>query len=331
MGPKLFKLMSLAVIFFLVSCGNQQQEKIAKSMDTGKKLEKASPNDQNKTKDQKDKANSKDTDKKSETGLKKSELDTSPLGGQRPAKVYLPDNYSPEKQWPILFLLHGYGASGAMQNLYLGVSSQVNKKGFILVIPEGTPDIRGKKFWDATDWCCNFYSPKIDDVTYIKQLMKEAKSRFKVDQNKVYFFGHSNGGFMSYRMACELSEEVTAIVSLAGTSFLDPKKCSPKKPVSVLHVHGTNDSTIKYAGDPNYYSSAKETVERWAKRNECKSTLENQSNIGISRLITNVKAAKNCSGGSQVELWTIEGGSHIPGFTPIFTPSAIDWLLSKSK
>lgn len=87
-----------------------------------------------------------------------------------------------------------------------------------------------------------------------------------MDDSRVYVIGHSNGGFMSYRMAYEHSDAVAAIVSLAGANHADQRD-PPPYPVHVLQIHGTDDTTILYRGgeiNENRYPSAMASVSRWA-------------------------------------------------------------------
>ena len=107
-----------------------------------------------------------------------------------------------------------------------------------------------------------------DDASYIRGLVNEAKLRCSIDERRVYLLGHSNGGFMAYHMACEAGDIITAIASLAGTTFVSDESCRGTGPVSVLQIHGTADRTIVYEGN-RYYPGAVETVERWRTRNRC--------------------------------------------------------------
>jgi hypothetical protein len=127
----------------------------------------------------------------------------------------------------------------------------------LLIVPEGKVDSDGNRYWNATDYCCDFYRSGVDDVKYITGLVEEAAKYFAVDMKRVYLMGHSNGGFMSHRIACDRSDLVAAIVNVAGATWYDAEKCGDPEPVSVLQVHGTWDTVIYYdgleqnAGGPN--------------------------------------------------------------------------------
>jgi polyhydroxybutyrate depolymerase len=263
------------------------------------------------------------------------------FGGSRPTKLYVPSGYTGAPT-PLVILLHGYGASGGEEDLYLDFHATAEAKTVLYAHPDGTIDKSGSKFWNATDACCNFYGSTVDDSAYLTALVEEIGKRYSVDPKRVYFFGHSNGAFMSYRMACDHADMVAAIVSLAGATWLDTSKCKPSAPVSVLEVHGTSDTMVLYGGSATTadggtggtYPGATTTVADWATYDGCSSPPDTSlppmhidaSQSGNETHVTHYSAG--CRSGSEVDLWTIDGGMHIPGFTPTFVPDAFDFLLS---
>ncbi len=258
-----------------------------------------------------------------------------PFGGERPARVLLPEQYSEDRSWPLVMLLHGYTATGAVQDSYLGVSAQRNSYGFVTVIPDGKKDASGRQFWNATDFCCDFGRTGVDDVAYLGALIEEAKQRYNIDASRVYLIGHSNGGFMSYRLACELGDQITAIASLAGTTFLDDAKCTGSDPVAVLQIHGTLDATIAYDGAANQYPGAEPTVASWVERNGCApdgAAGEALDLVGaLAGAETDVTTWTGCDGGTSVALWKINSGGHIPIFQGGFMPAVLDFLMDHQK
>ncbi|MSX92973.1 MAG: prolyl oligopeptidase family serine peptidase, partial [Actinobacteria bacterium] len=159
-------------------------------------------------------------------------VDTSPVvpDPTRPFDVFVPSSYTKGTAMPLVVLLHGYGATGPIQEAYFGVQALAESEGFLYVHPTGTTNSLGKAFWNATDACCG-YQTTVDDVAYLTGILDSVSAQYDVDPKRIYFMGHSNGGFMSYRMACELSGRVAAIASLAGATFLDAAKCNPSEPV----------------------------------------------------------------------------------------------------
>ncbi len=255
------------------------------------------------------------------------------LGGDRPAEVLLPDDYSTSRSWPLVILLHGYSASAAVQDGYFRLSDRRHDRGFITVLPNGTRDASGKRFWNATNACCNFAGSDVDDVVYLSGLVSEAKQRLAVDTERVYFMGHSNGGFMSYRLACEFGSQIAAIASLAGSSFDDAQDCAEDGQVGVLQIHGDSDETVSYEGGEFFgeaYPGAREVAQRWAGRNGCEADPETGDSIdavsSIDGAETDIERWSSCDPATSVELWTIQGGGHIPALAGDFTDRVLDFL-----
>src|SRR5439155_599599 len=118
-------------------------------------------------------------------------------------------------------LLDAYSKTGAETEAYMQFRPLAESRGFLYCYPDGTKDRWGNPFWNATDGCCDFGSTGVDDVRYLRGLIEETGRQFVVDRKRVYLVGHSNGGFMAYRMDCETSDIIAGIASLAGVTFLD--------------------------------------------------------------------------------------------------------------
>ena len=242
------------------------------------------------------------------------------IGGDRPATLTLPSDYEAGTAIPLMIVLHGFTSNAAQTDSLFGFSRRIESDRIAVIMPNGTRNPRDQRFWRATDYCCNFHGSTVDDVAYLNSLVEEASRHMAVDG--VYLFGLSNGGFMSYRMACESMPGLRAIASVAGTSFTDPARCEGARPISVLHIHGTADRTIRYAGGDregvSLYPGAEETVHRWAGRAGC--AMEAAETLPSMDLVealpaeeTNVtRYATGCDRGLKVELWTIEEGRHVP-------------------
>lgn len=254
------------------------------------------------------------------------------LGGDRPATYVLPDDYDPKKSWPVMLVLHGYGASGFIQDAYLGISAEARTRGVIVIIPDGTVNTEGSRFWNATDACCDFGKTGVDDVAYLTGLLDEAATYFNIDESRTYSLGHSNGGFMSYRLACEHGERFAGIVVLAGAMWKDGAKCPDTGKVGVLQVHGTDDDTIPYLGKSNM-PTALESAAFWAGRNGCASETKASESLDLETQVagseTRVEVFDGCPDGAGAALWTLEGGSHIPAFSGLFAEKALDFLLEQ--
>ena len=250
----------------------------------------------------------------------------------RPAGFRTPRAHDGTTPLPAVILLHGYSASSSVQDLYFGLTRNASLEGFYVVLPDGMTDGAGNQFWNATPACCNFGGSSVDDVAYLTALIDELESLVPVSD--VYLIGHSNGGFMSYRMACERAERITGIVSLAGSDFLGDSDCVPDRPVSVLQIHGSLDGTIPIDGMAGAYPSATDVVARWASRNGCEPTSATGDALDLESEIAGAESEverydAGCDAHS--ELWTIVGGSHVPTLTTEFTPTVLDWLRSQAR
>jgi len=249
------------------------------------------------------------------------EVDRSDFDGNgRPSRVFVPADYDNVREVPLVILLHGYSASGSAQDFYFQLSNEVDRMDFVLLTPDGLVGPQNNRYWNATPACCDFGNSGVDDVAYITGLIDEAIERYNIDEGRIYLMGHSNGGFMSYTTSCRAAERITAMMSLAGTTFDMASDCDPSQPVGILHVHGTLDETILYEGGSLFgegYPSAEDTAERWASYNGCQDTPNQEAARSLLATgggdETEVYTYPGCPDGGGVSLWKIEGGSHIPG------------------
>jgi polyhydroxybutyrate depolymerase len=265
------------------------------------------------------------------------------IGGERVAQVQIPSDYTTTTRYPLIVLLHGYGADGYVQSLYLGLDTRVDSGQYVLVVPDGTENNAGERFWNATPACCAFSeeNQQVDDVAYIRGLIEEAAATYSIDPSRVGLIGHSNGGFMALRMACEASDIVTSVVSLAGSTFIDDASCAPAShPVSVLTMHGDQDMTIRYGGGEilgDGYPGAQETTRRFAAHAQCDT--ENPATAPNLDVVESIDGAETevleysaCAPGVDVTLWTMVDAPHIP-FPWVATSLdlMVDWVTDHAR
>ena len=255
-------------------------------------------------------------DTNDETGL------DAPLGGMRPARVTIPTGYDNSREVPLVIALHGFGGTDESVGRYFSLERNVDDRDFILVSPLGTTNAFGSTFWNATPACCDGFGTGIDDAGYIRGLIEEAFDRFNIDEGRVYVAGYSNGGFMSYRLACDSADYVTGIFVLAGGTYKDPTLCQPSRPVQILHLHGTSDQTIAYDGGSALqgvlpdHPGAVETVTNWATYNGCDPTPVGVDATEVDAVTVEsatVTSFENCPSDGAVELWTLPDAPHNPG------------------
>jgi polyhydroxybutyrate depolymerase len=258
----------------------------------------------------------------------------------RPFTIRVPKDYDPGTPAPLLVVLHGFGSTGERLARYWGVDALADAHGVLVSYPDGTANAEGRRFWNATDACCNFRHAAVDDVAYVTSIIDAAESQYNVDKTRIFVAGHSNGGFMAYKMACEMSDRVAGIVSVAGAALTDDAACKPTSPVAVLQVHGAIDSVIRMRGGTLFdlpvprYPATRDTVAFWAKANGCTTPLAAHGPPidivrGLPGAETRVEAFGGCT--APVELWTIDGGPHIPNFSSAFGEAIYAFLAANPK
>jgi len=268
--------------------------------------------------------------------------------GRKDVKVYLPKTFEKQEKWPLIISMHGYGGSSLIQNYYVRLNKFKNKFGYVFAAPNGLKDSAGKGYWNATNFCCDFEKKKIDDVAYIKGLIDEIKNSNeigRIDPEKIYLIGYSNGAFLASKIACSNSVKVAGMVNISGTSDLrnsegellavDIQTCEHERAVPFLHVHGTADETIKYEGTDNGktgHVGAIDHIKRWANQNGCRGEFTKKpSKLNASNFIkgkdTDHFVVTDCL--APVEHYRINEGVHFGIFKKSFTKNILEFLFRK--
>jgi polyhydroxybutyrate depolymerase len=263
-----------------------------------------------------------------------------PIGGDRPVNVYVPASYQEGTEAPFLLVLHGYGFSGEGMETELDLPAIAEQFGFLYAAPNGLVDAIGKRYWNATDACCDIFDMQKDDSGYLRSVIEEIQNAYSVDPRQIFVFGHSNGAFMSHRLACDHADLIAGIVAVAGATFQDASRCQPTAAVNVLEAHGTDDDIILYDGGATvadrYYPGAMATTERWAGLNGC---ALNSTEATPVDFMTNpagaetqiIRYADDCAPGGHVEHWRMQGAGHVPQVNDNFIPAVIDYFYTHPK
>lgn len=261
------------------------------------------------------------------------------------SEIVVPSAYDAARPTPLVVFLHSYGLGStnivADNESWLQLRAAAGARSVLLSLPVGSTDTQGILFWNGAG-CCDFYGSNANHVRFLEEVVADAKSRYNVDPKRVFLLGHSNGGFMAHRMACEASGTVAAIATIAGDVWKDPALCGPGGPVAVLQVHGDADAIVPYGGGPLSlpgtncdFPSAPASAATWAARNGCTGALVDTAtrldlDTSIAGAETKVERHECTTGGA--ELWTMQGSGHAPAFAePASTERLIDWLLSHPK
>lgn len=165
-------------------------------------------------------------------------------GLQRTYRVYVPPVYNPAVPAPLIINLHGYGSNNIEQEIYTNFKPIADTSGFIIVHPNGTPDFSNTLHWNT------FGTSNVDDVGFLSALIDTLSVQLNINQSMVYATGMSNGGFMSFQLACQLGNKIAAIASVTGTmTVTNLGTCQPARPLPVMQIHGTADATVPYLGN----------------------------------------------------------------------------------
>lgn len=238
-------------------------------------------------------------------------------GSMRTYKIYIPQKYidNPNTAVPLLLNLHGFGSNATEQELYGDFRTIADQENFIICHPNGTFDTFGNRFWNV-----GFTTSTIDDVGFLSALIDSVSLKYKIDSSKIFSAGMSNGGFMSYKLACELPNKVKGIASVTGS--MTPAlfaQCASVNAIPVMQIHGLNDFTVPYYGNL-LMQPIEEVVGFWVKQNNCDSVAV-QTNVIDNDAADNSTAVRydfdqNCTDGASVALYKINNGGHTwPGST----------------
>ncbi|KXK14629.1 MAG: phospholipase/carboxylesterase [Chloroflexi bacterium OLB14] len=168
-------------------------------------------------------------------------------GLERTYLLHVPSSYDENKATSLVLLFHGGGGNAENQQRTSGFNELANKEGFIVAYPNGTGKFSDKILTWNGGICCGYASEnQIDDVGFIRALVTELQTQYNIDSKRIYATGFSNGGIMSYRLACEASDLFAAIAPVSGTQNFEA--CKPSEPVSLIHFHGTDDTHLPYNG-----------------------------------------------------------------------------------
>lgn len=239
-------------------------------------------------------------------------------GMTRSYKLHVPPTYKKESPMPLLIALHGGGGDMNYQSTekYYHQISKSDSTGFIVAFPNGFSRFGGKlATWNAGKCCGKGRDNNVDDVGFIKAMIEKISSEYTIDKKKIYVTGMSNGGMMSYRLACELTDVIAGIASVAGTD--NTITCSPSRPISILHIHAKDDDHVLFNGGAGKgafpdekkaanFTSVPATIEKWVKFNGCN---EKPKRV-LEKSGVYCDLYSECKSNVHVQLCVTESGGH---------------------
>jgi len=217
-------------------------------------------------------------------------------GITRTYTLYIPESYTGSTSVPLVMCFHGYTGSATGIMNYSKFNEIAEKENFIMVYPHGTL-LEGKSHWNVGGWTL---SSKVDDVNFVNELLDSLSENYAIDPSKIYSTGMSNGGYMSFLIACRLNNRIAAIASVTGSmtpqTFND---CNPEHPTPIMQIHGDSDKTVPYDGDSNWTMSIDEVINYWNTSNQCNTSP-----------VTTTVPDTNKTDGSTVQIYEYSGGQN---------------------
>ena len=222
--------------------------------------------------------------------------------------AYIPAIYNTSQPTPLVFNFHGLTGNSTIAMWHADFRSIADTANFIIVHPQGLLNSLGETHWNVGQ-----IGASINDIDFISTLLDSLSLEYNIDFDRVYSTGMSNGAYMSYRLACELSDRIAAIAPVAGSyiSYM-LNSCNPTHSTPVLHIHGVADSSSIYYGKPGI-ESIPGIISYWVNYNQCdtQSLFMPIANINL----TDSSAAehyawKNGVNGVEVEHFKIIDGGH---------------------
>jgi polyhydroxybutyrate depolymerase len=238
---------------------------------------------------------------------------SSPDGSDRTYHLYVPSTAGDNP--PLLVALHGGLGWGLQFRENSDFDRLAETNGFLVVYPDGTKILerRDNRVWNGGACCGPAQEDRgdVDDVAFITALIDELTNAYAVDPERIYVTGHSNGAIMSYRLACELSDRIVAIAVQAGSIEID--RCEPGNPVSVMNLHGLDDTNISIDGgsgdgvSDHDFASPRASIEQMASLNGCteRADTSDTSNDDVSGV-----RWTGCDDDVVVELILVDGANH---------------------
>ncbi len=230
----------------------------------------------------------------------------------RSYKIYIPAIYNALQPTPLVFNFHGLTGTSSIAMWHADFRSIADTANFIIVHPQGLLNNLGETHWNVGQ-----IGTSINDIDFVSVLLDSLSLEYNINSDRVYSTGMSNGAYMSYRLACELSDKIAAIAPVAGSyiSYM-LNSCNPTHPTPVLHIHGVADSSSIYYGKPGV-ESIPSIISYWVNHNQCdtQSVITQIANINLmdSSTVEHYSWDNGIHGVGVEHFKIIEGGHTWPG------------------
>lgn len=219
--------------------------------------------------------------------------------------LYVPDSYDGVDEVPLLFNFHGFTGNAKDHLEITDMRPLAESEKFILVYPQGSL-ISGLSHWNAAlDGPDN--KSDADDLGFVDAMVAKLSTDYRIDLDRVYSCGYSNGAMMSYALACYSGDLIAAVGSVSG-AMLD-LECTPSHPIPVIKIHGTSDFILPYDGNADF-NSVDSVIHYWTDFNKTIAT-PITSNFEDNGTSIDHFVYDQGTDNVSVELYKINGGLHI--------------------
>ena len=216
--------------------------------------------------------------------------------------LYIPESYNESISMPVMLNFHGFGGTAERHLRNADMRSLSESKGFILIYPQGTL-LGNYPHWNPSP-VGEGNKSSTDDLGFIDKLLTTLPEKINIDSSRIYACGYSNGGFLSYSLACNLTNQIAAIGSVAGTMLTDTyENCNAYVPKPMINIHGAKDPIVPYQGSTGLVS-IDNVLDFWSELNFAKN-LETVFFEGVENYIY-----KDSLGTPLVSHFKIINGSH---------------------
>lgn len=228
-------------------------------------------------------------------------------GVERSYVLHIPPGYNASQPTALVMAFHGITLNAREMMRISGFNAQADAAGFIVVYPNASGE---QMSWNGGGCCGEAARNNVDDVGFVRAVIADLSTFLDIDPKRIYATGFSNGAILTYRLGCEMADQIAAIGPVSATQALeDMQACRPARPLPVIHFHGTDDEPNPYNGGITpggvQFISVNDQISFWVAANGC--PLEAQQTVSGS-IIHNTYSP--CQGGASVELYTITGGKH---------------------